>query len=116
VAATAIPACTPCYFGTDGSVNISTGAAANAAAFVDGWTMKDVSAGETCTLYDNVAIGYGPNVVAGKSYYLSGTNAGGLADAPSTGGTQVIARGIPDNSLTFSSVSKVPRLRVKKSY
>jgi hypothetical protein len=116
-AAVAIFAGAACRFATDGTVNLSTGAAANAAAVVDGFALKDAAIGEMVTLYDQVVIGYGPGaspaIIPGTSYFLSGTVAGGLADAASTGGTVPIARGVPDNSLTGT---KEHKLRVFRSY
>lgn len=113
-AAATLPAGSPCYFGTDGSVNLSSGAAANAAAVVDGWTMQDYAVGESATLYTDVNIGYGKNgaVASGTSYYL-GATAGTLDSSPTTGGTVIIARGIPDNNITGA---KQHKLRVKQSY
>jgi hypothetical protein len=112
-AAVAITAPAACYFTTTGTVQLSTGAAANAAAVVDGWALKDTPAGEMVTLYNDVTVDYNASVTPGTHYYLSGTNAGELADAASTGGTTVIARGVPDNSLTGT---RRHRLRVKRSY
>lgn len=112
-AATDIPASTPCYFGTDGRINISSGAAANAAAAVDGWTLEDVKAGEFTTLYTDCNLGYGKgnDVAPGTSYYLG--TAGVLSDIATTGGTRVIARGVPDNNITGA---KEHKLRVRQSY
>jgi hypothetical protein len=111
--ATDIPAGTPCYQGTNGSINISTGVAANAAAVVDGWTMDDYKAGEYATLYNDVTIGYGVGsaVVPGTFYYLG--TAGALSDAATTGGTMPIARGFADTNITGT---KLHKLRVFRSY
>jgi hypothetical protein len=105
LAGEAIGAGDACYIKTsDGKVYKSTGAAANAAAVVDGWAPNAAPAGEAVTLVFNCTLSYA-GVAAGTPYYLSGTTAGGIADAASTGGTVVVARGISST-----------RLYVKKSY
>ena len=109
----AITAPAACYFNTSGQVVLSTGAANNAAAVVDGWALKNAIAGETVTLYNDVNVDYNATVVPGTSYYLSGTVPGALADAASTGGLTVIARGVPDTGLTGTRRNK---LRVLRSY
>ena len=81
----------------DGRVWKATGAAANEAARCRGFAAKAADAGEACTiLCAGVHIAYGPLVSgnaapAGANLFLSGTVAGGLADAASTGGTTPIA-------------------------
>lgn len=81
-----------CYIkASDGRVWKATGAAANAAARVRGFAAKAASAGEAVTLLQNCTVGYGTALSPGADYYLSGTVAGGLADAASVGGTAVIA-------------------------
>lgn len=83
--------------GADGRVWKATGAAANAAAKARGFAAKAADAGFPCTvLTRGVHLAYGPlvsavAVAAGSDLYLSGTVAGGLADAASTGGTTPIA-------------------------
>jgi hypothetical protein len=83
-----------CYIkASDGLVYKATGAAANEAARVVGFA---ASAGEAVTLLHHINYGYGPKVsdtavASGTPLYLSGTVAGGLADAASTGGTAAIA-------------------------
>jgi len=85
-----------CYIkASDGKLYRSTGAAANAAAQVDGWAAENCTAGEALTLYKSVNFNYSANLlVPGTSYYVSGTVAGGIADAASTGGTVAVARSI----------------------
>lgn len=89
--------------GSDSQVYKATGAAANAAARCIGFVAKIASAGEPCTiLVRGVHLAYGPKVSgtavqAGTPLYLSGTVAGGLADAASTGGTAAIAYVIDDS-------------------
>lgn len=80
-----------CYIKSDGKVWRSTGAAANAAAKVDGWALVAAAANEGVTLVFDVNIRYGAGLTPGARYYLSGTVAGGIADAASTGGTAPIA-------------------------
>ena len=104
----------PCHFTANGGVTPSIGTAANAAAVVDGWVLKDFEAGECVTLYADVTVSYGNGaaITPGAFYYL-GTTAGGLDTATTTGGTVPIARGVPDNSLFGAKQTK---LRVKASY
>lgn len=81
-----------CYINTDGKVYRSTGAAAGViAAKVRGWAAGGAKTGQATTLYFHTTLRYGAGLVPGTSYYLSGTNPGGLADAASTGGTGEIA-------------------------
>jgi hypothetical protein len=96
-----------CYIKTtDGLIYRSTGAAANAAAEVDGWAAENCVSGEALTLYHGVILNYSAGgLTPGTKYYVSGTVAGGIADAASTGGTVCVARSIDSN-----------RLHVKKSY
>lgn len=82
----------------DGKVYKATGAAANQAARCCGFAAKVASAGEAMTILTaGVHLAYGPNVAGtatlpGRPLYLSGTVAGNLADAASTGGTDPVAR------------------------
>jgi hypothetical protein len=84
------------YMNTDGLVYPGNGAAANAAARVIGMVEQPTKSGEVVTVWFQGRFAYGPNVggtpsALGALLYLSGTVAGGLADAPSTGGTVAIA-------------------------
>jgi hypothetical protein len=89
----AISAGDACYIKTsDGKVYKSTGAAANAAAVVDGFAPSDYSTGDAMSLYWNVNFRYGASLSPGSFAYLSGTTAGGLDTATSTGGTVPIGR------------------------
>ena len=85
-----------CYIKqADGRLYRSLGAAANAAAVVDGFAAENCDATRGLTLYRGVHFNYSAGgLQPGTSYYLSGTVPGGLTDAPSTGGTTVIARSI----------------------
>ena len=79
------------YLHTDGRFYLATGAAVNAAARVVGFVGKRASAGEAVTVYRNVRMSYGTGLTPGAQLFLSGTVAGGLADAASTGGTVRLA-------------------------
>lgn len=91
VAGEAIAAGDACYVKTsDGKVYKSTGAAANAAAKVRGFAPIAASLGEAVTLLHDVNFAYGAALSPGADLFLSGTVAGGLADAASTGGTAAV--------------------------
>lgn len=82
-----------CYISATG-VRRSTGAAVAAAAKVDGFVAIDykVAGAQPVTLYHGVELAYGAaTLVPGVRLFLSGTVAGGLADAASTGGTAPVA-------------------------
>lgn len=80
-----------CYIKSDGTVWRSLGSAADAAAKVRGFTAVDVDAGDPCPLFYDVVLRYSSGMTAGTDLYLSGTNAGWLDDAPSTGGIEPVA-------------------------
>jgi hypothetical protein len=106
LAGEALGAFDACYVSaTDGRVYRSTGAAANAAAVVDGFAASPTPVGEAVTLWFHVHVRYGASLTPGTSYYLSGTVPGGLDTVVSTGGTQVIARAVDGT-----------RVWIKKSY
>jgi hypothetical protein len=86
----AIAAGDACYINADGTVRLSTGAAANAAAKVDGYALVAAAVGEAVTLIFGVNVRYGAGLTPGARVYLSGTVPGGLVDAASTGGTAPI--------------------------
>lgn len=94
LAGAAIAAGDACYINADGKIYPATGAAANAAAQVDGFSAMAASSGEAVTLVWNVHVRYGAALTPGVKYYLSGTVAGGLADAASVGGTGWVAKAI----------------------
>jgi len=92
----------------DGLVWKATGAAANAGAVVCGFAAMAASVGESVTVARGLMIGYGPNVAGtptapGAPLFLSGTVAGGLADAASTGGTTAIAYAVGDGRIFAKS-------------
>jgi hypothetical protein len=92
LAGEAIAAGDACYIKTsDGKVWKATGAAANAAALVRGFAFTDASVGEPVTLIDAGNFRYAIALSPNADLYLSGTVAGGLADAPSTGGVTPVA-------------------------
>jgi len=97
-----------CYIkASDGFVYKATGAAANEAARVAGFAATPASTGYAVTLFHGVNFGYGPNVAGtpvagGTPLFLSGTVAGGLADAASTGGTVAIAHALGDGRIYVS--------------
>jgi hypothetical protein len=81
-----------CYIkASDGRAWRSTGAAVAAAAKVRGWAAEAAKAGQPVTLLLNVNMLYGAALTPGADYFLSGTVAGGIADAASVGGTGPIA-------------------------
>lgn len=91
VAGEALAAGDACYIKSDGKAWKSTGAAANAAAKVDGYAPTAVAAGRHVTLLEGLDWHYGSGLTPGTHYFLSGTTAGGLDTAASTGGTAPIA-------------------------
>lgn len=106
LAGEAIAAGDACYINSaDGKLYRSTGAAANAAAQVDGFAASSAAVGEALTIYFGINFRYGAGLTPGTSLFLSGTTAGGLDTAASTGGTVVIARILDDS-----------RIYVRKSY
>lgn len=92
LAGEAIAAGDACYIRSDGKLYLSTGAAANAAAQVDGFAAEAAAANEAVTLLYGVHIRYGSALTPGVKLYLSGTVSGGLADAASLGGTGWVAK------------------------
>lgn len=80
------------YINSSGQAALSTGAAANAAAVFIGLAARSAKAGQPVTILGaNARWKYGSGLTPGARYYVSGTVAGGLADAASTGGTSVVA-------------------------
>lgn len=85
----AIAAGDACYIKSDSKVWRSTGAAANAAAKVNGYAAMDCPSGEAITLFYNVCFRYGAGLTPGATIFLSATT-GAIADAATTGGTAPI--------------------------
>lgn len=76
---------------SDGKAYKATGAAANEAARARGIVLQAAVAGDGVTIMSGITAHYGAALSPGVPLYLSGTVAGGLADAASTGGTTEIA-------------------------
>lgn len=76
---------------SDGKFWKATGAAANDAAKARYFAAKDTQVDEAVTGYRGVNFRYGTGLQPGIDLYLSGTVAGGLDTAASTGGTTPIA-------------------------
>lgn len=88
-----------CYIkASDGLVYPSTGAAANAAAKVRGYASRKCGIGDPVTLYFDVEVQYcdASGLTPGADIYLSGSTAGGLDTATSTGGTAPIGFAVTD--------------------
>src|SRR6476661_6743713 len=73
LAGEAIAAGDACYIKSDGKVWRSTGAAANAAADVDGFAAAAAAVNQPVTLVYDCALQYGSGLTPGAKYYLSGT-------------------------------------------
>lgn len=88
----AIAAGDACYIrAPDGRIMRATGAANTAAADVAGFAFVAASADDPVTLVCDGNFRYGAGLVVSAKYYLSGTVAGGLADAASLGGLAPVA-------------------------
>lgn len=83
-----------CYIASTGLVMQSIGTAANAAAEVDGFSLVNAlsAQNDAVTLVFDVVLNYGSGLTPGAKLYVSGTVAGGLDTAVSTGGTKEVAR------------------------
>lgn len=79
-----------CYIKSDGLVWLATGAAANAAAKVDGIAAEACAVGEAVTLFRHVNFRYGAALTPGVRLFLSAATAGALSDVATTGGTAPI--------------------------
>jgi hypothetical protein len=77
-----------CRVHTDRLIYRSTGAADDGTNAIDGYAATDAFVGQNdpLTLVDNAVWGYCGSTVTPGKVYLSGTVAGGLDTAPSTGG------------------------------
>lgn len=93
------------YMKSDGKWWKATGAAATAPAKAKGMVALDQKAGEACTV---LGAGwrwqYAAGLTPGAQYFLSGTVAGGLADAASTGGTSVLAFAVSATDIEITGV------------
>lgn len=90
VAGEALAAGDAVYVAATGKVLRSTGAAANAAAKVDGFAAMAASINEAVTLITDCDWHYGAGLTPGARLFLSGAVAGGLDDVASIGGTAPI--------------------------
>lgn len=87
----ALGACDACYIDANGVVKKGNGTANDAAAKVHGFVPRAVASGEPCTLFGiGTRMEYSTGMTPGDEFYLD-TTAGGLADAATTGGTDIIA-------------------------
>jgi hypothetical protein len=104
----AITAGDACRLNSSGVIVKSTGAAATNAANVDGFADRDCDTGDDITLIINERFHYGTGLTPGASLFLSGTVAGGLADAASTGGTEPVAFVLADGKRvqTFRTIRR----------
>ncbi len=98
-----------CRINNSGVVVRSNGAAATAAANVDGFADRDVVSGGDITLFRNTRMRYGTSLTPGASLFLSGTVLGGLADAASTGGTVPVAFVLQDGSRIMIQIQQPRR-------
>lgn len=79
-----------CRIDPAGTVFRASGAAAGANAQVRGYAQVAAKSGEAVSLYFGITMRYGAGLAPGANLFLSGTVAGGLADAASVGGTAPI--------------------------
>lgn len=100
-ASEAIAAGDVCYIASDGSVKRSNGTAATAPAVGFGIAGGAAASGEAVTLFRNVSFHYGAGLTPGAPLYV-GATAGRLDDAPTTGGTAVVARVIDATRIQFT--------------
>lgn len=104
VAGEALAAWDACYIKSDGKAWRSTGAAANAAAVVAGFAAAPYAVGMPVTLFFDVEAQYATGMTPGTPYFLSGTVAGGLDSAASTGGLHPCAYAKTATVLLFRRV------------
>ena len=81
------------YINSSGVIVRASGAAANAAARVRGMVFLPGNATQVdaLTIASGVVVNYGSGLTPGTDLYLSGSVAGGLDTATSTGGTTPVA-------------------------
>ena len=87
------------YVDTDRTVKVATGAAATAPARALGMVLQAAAIDQGVTIVHGVVVSYGSALTQSAKLYLSGTVAGGLADAASTGGTVPVAVAIDDTRI-----------------
>lgn len=94
----------PCYIASDGTVKMSNGTAANAAAAVHGFTGKSYATGEAVTLFLPGLVGYYSDdfgVIDPGSILYVGTTKGRLDTASTTGDTVGVALVLDENHILF---------------
>lgn len=97
-----------CYYAADGTIKLSTAAAAGVAAEVDGFAPIDARLAErgSIPLCHDVTFRYATGLTPGTYLYLSATVPGGLDTASSANQLKPIARVEPDGK----------RIRVFRTY
>lgn len=97
-----------CYYAADGTVKLSTAAAADAKVEVDGFAPIDAKSAQrdTLSLVHDVTFRYGTGLTPGTYLYLSATVPGGLSTTAPTNQPKPIARVEPDGK----------RIRVFRTY
>jgi hypothetical protein len=104
VAGEAIDACAACYIHSDGTVRMSNGTSANAAAKVDGFSAQRAAAGQGVTLFGRgTRMRYGSGLTVGALYYLA-TTAGRLDTATTTGGQTALVKAITANDVRVVNI------------
>ena len=111
-----------CYLSDDGKVYRSIASSTGAASDVRGFAEADTTRDEPVTLAFDVTMHYGQGLPQGRSLYLSGTVPGGLADSPSSGGTEQVAFVVDATRVHLlqtrdrpaSGQVTAPRMRVKR--
>ena len=95
-----VPRGAPCYIAGSGKIMRASGAAANAAAKVRGFSSRNARNGQPLTLLctGNRFHYSDGNLTPGSDIYLD-TTAGGLSDAATIGGTAPIAFAVDANDL-----------------
>lgn len=84
---------------SDSLVYPATGAAATEPARARGVVLQGAAIGDGVTILHGVIVRWGASLSPGVPLFLSGTNAGELADAASTGGTAEIAYAVDDTRI-----------------
>ena len=97
----------PCTIASDGDVELSDGTAANAAAAVHGFTVKDYAIGEEVTLAaPGTRFRYAAGMTPGDQLFL-GATAGRLDDTATTGDTLGIAYALSATDIVFTNTKLI---------
>jgi len=75
------------YIAAAGTVLLSNGTSADAAAKCDGIAVKAAPSGEAVDVYRGVEMRYGAGLTPGARLFVSAATPGGLSDVATTGGT-----------------------------